>query len=214
MPLSVGLSRKLSSLDQLANELLLDRSYLDRIATLLGHKRQAIFYGPPGTGKTYVARRLAQHFARTDEAVELVQFHPSYAYEDFVEGFRPVSGQSSGGFALRSGPLKRIAQRASESPGTIHVLLIDEINRGNLAKVFGELYFLLEYRDADLSLQYSDDPFRLPKNLWILGTMNTSRQGPRSRTDGAPDRRWTFPQVQALMGRRARRRPSPGRTDA
>ena len=106
--------------------------------------------------------------------MRLVQFHPSYAYEDFVQGFRPTLEGGSHGFTLRDGPLLEMARRAREADDAIHVLVIDEINRGNLSKVFGELYFLLEYRDVEMRLQYSDEPFSLPKNLWIIGTMNTA----------------------------------------
>jgi 5-methylcytosine-specific restriction enzyme B len=160
------------TLEELADKLLLDVEYLRNVQRLLEDKRQVIFYGPPGTGKTYVARELATLFAaRPDQAeangaVTLVQFHPSYAYEDFVQGYRPVAG---GGFALRDGPLKRAADVARADGSGIHVLVIDEINRGNIAKVFGELYFLLEYRNHELRLQYSDEPFTLPENLWIIG---------------------------------------------
>lgn len=182
------------SLDDLADRLLLDPGYLRDIQRLLEDKRQVIFYGPPGTGKTFVARELAQFFAgdpeRDDEAEShrLVQFHPSYAYEDFVEGYRPTA---EGTFALRSGPLKRIAEAAASEPESIHVLVIDEINRGNVAKVFGELYFLLEYRDEAIELQYSETPFRLPGNLWIIGTMNTADRS-IALIDAALRRRFHF----------------------
>ena len=104
-----------------------------------------------------------------------MQFHPSYAYEDFVQGYRPKT--ADGGqvaFELRDGPLLRIAERAEEHRDQKHYLIIDEINRGNISKVFGELYFLLEYRDRKMNLQYSDEPFSLPPNLYIIGTMNTA----------------------------------------
>jgi 5-methylcytosine-specific restriction enzyme B len=162
-----------ADLDNLAAELLIDPSWMAKIEKLLKHKGQVIFYGPPGTGKTYVAQKLATALAGHPGRVELVQFHPSYAYEDFVEGYRP-SQQKAGAFDLRRGPLRRIAAKAADTPEETHVLVIDEINRGNVAKVFGELYFLLEYRDKDISLQYSDNKFSLPENLWIIGTMNTS----------------------------------------
>ena len=155
-----------------------DASFLEKIRSLLEDKRQVIFQGPPGTGKTYVARALAKHLAGSTGSVELVQFHPSYAYEDFVQGFRPTrtaNGQPS--FTLRDGPLRRAAKAARDEPNANHYLIIDEINRGNLAKVFGELYFLLEYRDEAIHLQYaedSDDRFSLPPNLYIIGTMNTA----------------------------------------
>ncbi len=158
----------------LAANVLLPVDFLEEIATLLKDKKQVIFQGPPGTGKTYVAQALAKHLARSEERVTLVQFHPSYAYEDFVQGFRPTLQGGQPGFELRKGPLLRAADRAREEPGADHFLVIDEINRGNIAKVFGELYFLLEYRDSEMQLQYSDKPFSLPGNLYIIGTMNTA----------------------------------------
>ena len=159
----------------LAEELLFDPNELRNIETLLEDKRQIIFQGPPGTGKTYTARKVAECLAGTPERVSLVQFHPSYSYEDFVQGFRPTltKGQPPG-FELRDGPL---LQAAGQARNEKHFLIIDEINRGNLAKVFGELYFLLEYRDEKIRLQYSDsseERFSLPENLYIIGTMNTA----------------------------------------
>jgi 5-methylcytosine-specific restriction enzyme B len=210
-------------LDHLADDLLLDPDYLRNVQRLLEDKKQVIFYGPPGTGKTFVARELAKFFAgdpnagdpnSDDEAGShrLVQFHPSYAYEDFVEGYRPTQ---DGTFALRSGPLKRIAEAAASEPESIHVLVIDEINRGNVAKVFGELYFLLEYRDEAIELQYSETPFRLPGNLWIIGTMNTADRS-IALIDAALRRRFHFvpffpdqPPVEGLL-RRWLERHKPG----
>ena len=163
-------------LNTLANELWLDARFLQNIQTLLEDKLQVIFQGPPGTGKTYVAQKLAEHLAGSDERVTLVQFHPSYAYEDFVQGFRPALVNGQPGFELRKGPLLRAAKRAQEDEHAKHFLVINEINRGNLAKVFGELYFLLEYRDKEMDLQYSKqgERFKLPENLYIIGTMNTA----------------------------------------
>ena len=162
------------SLEELAEELMLAPAFLHRIANLLDDKRQVIFQGPPGTGKTFVARKLAVCLARSPERVRLVQFHPSYAYEDFVQGFRPTLRNDQPGFKLEPGPLLAMAKRARGNPDAKHFLVIDEINRGNLAKVFGELYFLLEYRDEPMQLQYSNTTFSLPDNLYIIGTMNTA----------------------------------------
>ena len=162
-------------LQDLATELHLPVEFLEEINALLEDKKQVIFQGPPGTGKTYVAQKLAEHWAESDSNVMLVQFHPSYAYEDFVQGFRPKT--ADGGqvtFELRDGPLREIARRAAADSNGKYYLIIDEINRGNIAKVFGELYFLLEYRDKPMRLQYSDEPFSLPPNLYIIGTMNTA----------------------------------------
>ena len=165
-------------LPTLAEEVFLPVEFLRDIDTLLKEKKQVIFQGPPGTGKTYVAKELAKCLAGSKDRVTLVQFHPSYAYEDFVQGFRPVqTGDGQAGFELRDGPLIRAAERARSESNADHFLVIDEINRGNLAKVFGELYFLLEYRNEEISLQYqwdATDKFSLPDNLYIIGTMNTA----------------------------------------
>lgn len=164
-------------LHALAEDVYLPVEFLEDIVTLLEDKKQVIFQGPPGTGKTYVAKELAKNLAGSEERVTLVQFHPSYAYEDFVQGFRPdlVNGQP--GFEIKDGPLLRAAEQARKEPGAKHYLVIDEINRGNIAKVFGELYFLLEYRNEKMRLQYQgedEDDFTLPGNLYVIGTMNTA----------------------------------------
>ena len=162
-------------LDTLAERLYLPVSFLQNIALLIEDKKQIIFQGPPGTGKTYVAQQLAEVLAGSPDRVTLVQFHPSYSYEDFVQGYRPtMSAQGGAGFDIRNGPLLQAAIRARNDPEASHYLVIDEINRGNLAKVFGELYYLLEYRDREMRLQYSEEPFSLPCNLHIIGTMNTA----------------------------------------
>ena len=159
-------------LETLAEELNLPLEFLVDIQQLLEEKKQVIFQGPPGTGKTYVARALAKYIAGSPDRVMLVQFHPSYAYEDFVQGFRPkIDGQ---GFELRDGPLREIAELARNNEDKKFVLVVDEINRGNIGKIFGELYFLLEYRDSEIRLQYSDREFSLPNNLFLIGTMNTA----------------------------------------
>ena len=159
-------------LAEAADRLLLPRGFMARIKRLLADRPQILFYGPPGTGKTFVARTFATAVAGDAERVRLVQFHPSYAYEDFVEGFRPHP--EGGGFRLVDGPLKQIAAAADADRDHTYVLIIDELNRGNVAKVFGELYFLLEYRDEQVTLQYSHQRFGLPRNLWVIGTMNTA----------------------------------------
>lgn len=202
----------------LARELLYDEADLQKIAELFDDKRQVIFQGPPGTGKTYAARELARFLAQSDERVSLVQFHPSYAYEDFVQGYRPTLTEGQAGFELRDGPLLTVARAARDAPKSPHFLIIDEINRGNLAKVFGELYFLLEYRDEDMRLQYasSDDaPFSLPENLYIIGTMNTADRS-IALVDLALRRRFHFVEfhpdkapVEGLLGRWLEKNSSP-----
>ena len=172
-----------------------DASFLEEIRSLLEEKLQVIFQGPPGTGKTFVAKAIAEHLAGSSDRVTLVQFHPSYAYEDFVEGYRPIimkNGHPS--FALQPGPLKRVAKAAKNDNKSKHFLIIDEINRGNLGKIFGELYYLLEYRDQSIRLQYSGEeevPFKLPETLYIIGTMNTADRS-IALVDLALRRRFSF----------------------
>jgi 5-methylcytosine-specific restriction protein B len=164
------------SVEEVADELLLPAEWLRRVLELLEDKKQLIFYGPPGTGKTYVARRLARFIAPDDQHRKTVQFHPSYSYEDFVEGYRPRDGDDGSiRYELTPGPLRQLAKIAEESAEPC-VLLIDEINRGNIAKVFGELYYLLEYRgdDDQIDLQYGSEPFELSENFLIVATMNTA----------------------------------------
>jgi 5-methylcytosine-specific restriction enzyme B len=193
---------------EVAAKLLMDQAELQKITDLLWDRKQVIFYGPPGTGKTYLATRLARQLTE-DGAVKLVQFHPSYTYEDFFEGFRPQQ-QDSGGltFELTPGPFRLFAETTKDNPTTPYILIIDEINRANLAKVFGELYFLLEYRDESISLQYSPkEEFTLPGNLFLIGTMNTADRS-IARIDTAMRRRFVFieldpriPPVQGLLAR-------------
>jgi 5-methylcytosine-specific restriction protein B len=178
--------------EELAKRVYVSADELRNIVTLMERKKgQAIFYGPPGTGKTYIARELARVIAGSDERWKLVQFHPSYAYEDFIEGYRPTRKEGQQQFELRDGPFKRLAALAAADPEHKYVLVIDEINRGNVAKVLGELYFLLEYRDEPAELLYSQTAFRLPKNLWIIGTMNTADRS-IALLDAALRRRFVF----------------------
>ena len=180
---------------------------MQKIVDGLKDKRQAIFQGPPGTGKTYVAKRVAEWCREHGGDFQIVQLHPSYSYEDFVEGFRPTLDGGQAGFKLTEGPLRRIAEKAEANPDATFILVIDEINRGNVAKVLGELYFLLEYRDEPVRLQYSNEPFSLPKNLWFIGTMNTTDRS-IALVDAALRRRFYFfgffpdePPVKGLLDR-------------
>ncbi|MBB4906269.1 AAA family ATPase [Actinophytocola algeriensis] len=202
---------------ELADELMIDQAWLQRQTDLLWHRRQLILYGPPGTGKTFLARKIAQHLAEPS-AIKLVQFHPSYTYEDFFEGFRPVQrddGQLA--FELRPGPFRALVDDARQHPSDPYILIIDEINRANLAKVFGELYFLLEYRDDSISLLYSTEAdFTLPKNVFVIGTMNTTDRS-IALVDAAMRRRFAFvelhpslPPTSGLLREWLRRRAEAG----
>ena len=178
---------------ELADALFMPLEWLESLTRLLQRRNQVILYGPPGTGKTYVTTQVAEHFAEANN-VRVVQFHPSYTYEDFIAGYRPTDVDGSVVFRLRQGPLMQMAEQARDNPGTPYVLIIDEINRANLAKVFGELYFLLEYRDRAIELLYSDDEaeaFSLPTNLFIIGTMNTADRS-IALVDAAMRRRFAF----------------------
>ncbi|GAA0947058.1 AAA family ATPase [Actinocorallia libanotica] len=211
--------------EALAADLLVhDRAWLEEMRELLLDERQLVFYGPPGTGKTYLAIKLAEYLGGGPEQVKIVQFHPSYAYEDFFEGFRPVEDPETRevAFRLTAGPLRELADLASRE-GNRHIphfLIIDEINRANLAKVFGELYFLLEYRTRSVRLTYSGDDFALPPNLFVIGTMNTADRS-IALVDTAMRRRFAFvelsPRAEPTAGLLARwlkregRDPEPAR---
>ena len=178
------------TLHDLAKRLHMSSSqWLSDTLDLLLDKRQVVLQGPPGTGKTYIAQELAEWFAGSLGRSSLVQFHPSYAYEDFVEGFRPsADGQ---GFQLTKGPLLRLAEACLSAPNERFILIIDELNRGNIPSVFGELYFLLEYRSRKMNLLYSARPFAMPENLYIIATMNTADRS-ISALDSALRRRFYF----------------------
>ena len=169
-----------------------DSGWLDELIGTLNERRQVILEGPPGTGKTHIVRRLVDACGLTPNEHAMVQFHPSYSYEDFVEGFRPTDGGDAR-LSVVPGPLKRLADEARAAPGRPHVLVVDEINRANLPKVFGELYFLLEYRDAEIELLYGDgkERFSLPANLFLLGTRNSADRS-SAPLDEATRRRFGF----------------------
>ncbi|MGQ4537760.1 McrB family protein [Dermabacteraceae bacterium P7074] len=200
-----------------ASKLLVPEEWLGRVRGLLERRRQIVFQGPPGTGKTYLARKIAARLAGTSERVRLVQFHPAYTYEDFFEGFRPTP---EGRLELRPGPLRLLAEEAEEQPELNFFLVIDEINRGNLAKIFGELYFLLEYRSEGVQLMYSQQRFTLPENLFIIATMNSADRS-IALVDAAMRRRFAFLDLDpaseptaGLLGRYCRRAGLGGELDS
>lgn len=185
-------------LEQLAIELNWSVSRTaEMIDALNGNKRQVILGGPPGTGKTFAAERIAKFLVGSDDYIEIVQFHPSYGYEDFVEGLRPAPLPNGGFEFIRTpGVIAKLCALIDgndeiEGDDRARVLIIDEINRANIARVFGELMYLLEYRDKSIRLMLEDKKFSLPSNLIIIGTMNTSDRSTRS-LDIAMRRRFSF----------------------
>ena len=186
-------------------DLFLLPTHFDRLLTSLKSRKNLILQGPPGTGKTFIARRLAWCLIghEDNEPIEMVQFHQSYAYEDFVQGYRP---NEKGGFDRKPGVFHRFCERARANPDTPHIFIIDEINRGNLSRIFGELLMLIEAdkRSADyaVALTYAnpaDGRFHVPANVHILGLMNTADRS-LALVDYALRRRFAFESLQPAFG--------------
>ncbi len=182
-------------------DLFLSTTEIQHLQTALKRKKNLIVQGPPGVGKTYVARRLAwlQMGEKDDSRVQLVQFHQSYSYEDFIRGWRPTAG---GAFELANGVFVDFVRRAQHDQAHDYFFLIDEINRGNLSKIFGELLMLLEADKRDpqyaMPLTYRKEgeaPFYLPPNLFVIGTMNTADRS-LALVDYALRRRFTFVELE------------------
>jgi hypothetical protein len=167
------------------------------LASLEDASPQIVLAGPPGTGKTYVSRLLASQLLGVpgqthDPRISLVQFHPTYGYEDFVEGLRPVAKDGAIVFDNVPGPIVKLSNDIAED-GLPRVLIIDELNRANIPRVFGELMYLLEYRDQQIDLMLQPS-FSLPAQLYIIATMNTADKSTRVM-DVALRRRFDFFQL-------------------
>lgn len=182
-------------LARVAAETHLPESRLRSWLHAIDRKGQAILYGPPGTGKTFVARKLAAHIIGGGYGfADLLQFHPSYAYEDFIQGLRPVSGPEGGvRFEVIEGRFLEFCKRAERLKDPC-VLILDEVNRANLSRVFGELMFLMEYRGESVALA-GGRSLRIPRNVRILGTMNTADRS-IALVDHALRRRFAFLSLQ------------------
>ena len=185
------------TIDNALQDVFIGEQELTEINDTLEYKRNIILQGPPGTGKTYIAKRLAfSIMGEKDESkIEMVQFHQSYSYEDFIQGYRP---QEDGSFGLSNGVFYRFCLRAAKDPDRKYFFIIDEINRGNLSKVFGELMLLIEKDkrgpDYAVSMTYaksSEPNFYIPENVYIIGTMNTADRS-LAVVDYALRRRFSF----------------------
>ena len=173
------------------NEVYMDRQQYDTLVALIQSKRNVILQGAPGVGKTFAAKRLAYSMMGVMDSrrVMMVQFHQSYSYEDFIMGFRPTEN----GFKLKRGAFYDFCKAAEIDSDNDYFFIIDEINRGNLSKIFGELFMLIENdkRGVELKLLYADEKFSVPKNVYIIGMMNTADRS-LAMMDYALRRRFAF----------------------
>ncbi len=189
-----------ASIDTYTKSNFLDEVYMtekryENLVFVLQNKKNIILQGAPGVGKTFAARRLAWSLMgkKDDSRIEFVQFHQNYSYEDFMMGYKPVED----GFELKYGIFYRFCQKAANQPDKDYFFIIDEINRGNISKIFGELLMLIEkdYRGTKATLVYNGSTFSVPKNLYIIGMMNTADRS-LAMIDYALRRRFSFFEVE------------------
>ena len=197
--------------DEISDDLLISQDQLDALISLIQEKKNVILQGAPGVGKTFIAKRLAYLImlrkgaitkSDADERIEMIQFHQNYSYEDFIRGFKPTE---DGRFVLQDGVFYSFCEKARNDTNHNYVFIIDEINRGNLSKILGEMMMLIEkdHRGEELELTYrkSEDepPFSVPKNVYILGMMNTADRS-LAMIDYALRRRFSFYPLKPAFG--------------
>lgn len=187
----VELSYPIYTKGNFLSEVYMSEEEYRKLVGVLRIKKNIILQGAPGVGKTFVAKRLAFSMmgVKDVDRVMMVQFHQSYSYEDFIMGFRP----STEGFELKRGAFYNFCKKAEIDEDNDYFFIIDEINRGNLSKIFGELFMLIENdkRGVSLQLLYSDEKFSVPKNIYIIGMMNTADRS-LAMLDYALRRRFAF----------------------
>ena len=200
-----SLTTKANAMNQFLQDTSITPDALDRYEKTINRKKQIILAGSPGTGKTFIAQKFAKYLTSAQDGyVDLVQFHPSYTYEDFMRGLKPEIKDGSLTYNYAEGRFIQFCEKAqTEYQGLPCVFIIDEINRANISQVFGELMYLLEYRNENLTLS-SGKTFTIPDNVLIIGTMNTADRS-IALIDHALRRRFAFikitPNYQSLWNK-------------
>lgn len=177
-------------------EVFIEENDFETIKALLERKKNIILQGAPGVGKTFAAKKIAYSMIgkEDEDLIKIVQFHQNYSYEDFVEGYKP---NKNGSFELKNGVFKEFCKGAEQDDKNKYFFIIDEINRGNLSKIFGELLMLIEdtHRGEKINLAYSGEEFCVPENVYIIGMMNTADRS-LAMIDYALRRRFSFFEMQ------------------